>query len=55
MSPSAVELYMNGPHLATGRFEEAKPMLSAVVGVNVQGLPLDDGSLDGYDDEEKDL
>jgi hypothetical protein len=41
--------------LATGRFEEAKPMLSAVVGVNVQGLPLDDGSLDGYDEEEKDL
>ena len=28
-------------------------MLSAVVGVNVQGLPFDDGSLDGYDDEEK--
>jgi hypothetical protein len=48
--------YMSGlALLATGRFEEAKPMLSAVVGVNVQGLPLDDGSLDGYDDEEKDL
>ena len=31
--------------LATGRFDEAKPMLSAVVGVNVQGLPLDDGGL----------
>ena len=46
--------YMSGlALLATGRFEEAKPMLSAVVGVNVQGLPLD-GSLDGYD-EEKDL
>jgi len=44
--------YMSGlALLATGRFDEAKPMLSAVVGVNVQGLPLDDGSLDAYTDQ----
>ena len=43
--------YMSGlALLATGRFEEAKPMLSAVVGVNVEGLPLDDGGLSTYDD-----
>ena len=39
--------YMSGlALLATGRFEEAKPLLGAVVGVNVRGLPLVDGSLD---------
>ena len=39
--------YMSGlVLLATGKFDEAKPMLSAVVGVNVEGLPLDDGELD---------
>ena len=38
--------------LATGRFDEAKPMLSAVVGVNVKGLPLDDGGLTTYDDSD---
>lgn len=44
--------YMSGlALLATGRFDEAKPMLAAVVGVNVNGLPLDDGALDTYDDE----
>ena len=25
-----------------GKFEEAKPLLGAVLGVNVKGLPLDD-------------
>ena len=45
--------YMSGlALLATGRFEEAKPMLAAVVGVNVEGLPLDDGGLTTYDDDE---
>ena len=43
--------YMSGlALLATGRFDEAKPMLAAVVGVNVNGLPLDDGALDTYED-----
>jgi tetratricopeptide (TPR) repeat protein len=46
--------YMSGlALLATGRFEEAKPMLSAVVGVNVEGLPLDDGGLSTYDDADE--
>ena len=45
--------YMSGlALLATGKFDEAKPMLSAVVGVNVEGLPLDDGELDTYDNRE---
>ena len=45
--------YMSGlALLATGRFDEAKPMLSAVVGVNVEGLPLDDGGLTTYDAED---
>ena len=45
--------YMSGlALLATRKFDEAKPMLSAVVGVNVEGLPLDDGELDTYDNRE---
>jgi hypothetical protein len=45
--------YMSGlALLATGRFEEAKPMLAAVVGVNVEGLPLDDGGLTTYEEDE---
>ena len=45
--------YMSGlALLATGRFDEAKPMLAAVVGVNVEGLPLDDGALTTYENEE---
>ena len=36
--------------LATGRFDEAKPLLAAVVGVNVEGLPLDDGGLSTYEE-----
>ena len=44
--------YMSGlALLATGRFDEAKPMLAAVVGVNVEGLPLDDGALTTYESE----
>ena len=31
--------------LPTGKFDEAKPLLGAVVGVSVKGLPLTDGSL----------
>ncbi|MEC7800782.1 MAG: hypothetical protein VX609_05780 [Verrucomicrobiota bacterium] len=43
--------YMSGlALLATGRFEEAKPLLGAVVGVNVRGLPLVDGSLDNVEE-----
>ena len=46
--------YMSGlALLATGRFDEAKPMLAAVVGVNVEGLPLDDGALTTYESEEE--
>ena len=38
--------YMSGlALLATGKFDEAKPLLGAVVGVSVKGLPLTDGSL----------
>jgi hypothetical protein len=34
--------YMSGlALLASGKFNEAKPLLGAVVGVNVEGLPLD--------------
>ena len=51
------EDFQNSPGMATalhewtfllvlGKFDEAKPMLGAVVGVNVNGLPLDDGALD---------
>jgi hypothetical protein len=31
--------------LATGKFNEAKPLLAPVVGVSVQGLPLEDPNL----------
>ena len=35
--------YMSGLALTmVGRFEEAKPLLGAVLGVNVKGLPLED-------------
>ena len=40
--------------LATGKFNEAKPLLGALVGVNVTGLPVKDLSvIDGLDDEEE--
>jgi hypothetical protein len=38
--------YMSGlALLATGKFKEAKPLLGPVVGVSVQGLPLEDPNL----------
>ena len=38
--------YMSGlALLATGKFSEAKPLLGPVVGVSVQGLPLEDPNL----------
>jgi hypothetical protein len=36
--------------LASGKFEEAKPLLGAVVGVNIEGLPLG-GDPYGEEDE----
>ena len=42
--------YMSGlALLASGKFEEAKPLLGAVVGVNVEGLPVGGSA---YQDEE---
>ena len=42
--PSA--LYLSGIGLlASGKFEEAKPLLAPIVGVYVEGLPLADGTL----------
>lgn len=39
-------LYMSGLGLlATGKFDEAKPLLAPIIGVHVEGLPLSDGSL----------
>ena len=39
-------LYMSGlGFLASGKFEEAKPLLAPIVGVHVEGLPLSDGAL----------
>ena len=38
--------YMSGlALLATGNFDEAKPLLGAVVGVSLDGLPLDEAAL----------
>ena len=38
--------YMSGlALLATGNFNEAKPLLGAVVGVSIEGLPLDQEAL----------
>ena len=34
-APTAVELLMNGPHLATGRFEEGDPNLKAEISNNI--------------------
>ena len=37
--------YMSGlALLASGKFDEAKPLLGAVVGVNMEGMPLAEGS-----------
>ena len=42
--------YMSGlALLASGKFDEAKPLLGAVVGVNVEGLPIGGSS---YSEEE---
>jgi hypothetical protein len=42
--PSA--LYLSGIGLlASGKFNEAKPLLAPIVGVYVEGLPLADGTL----------
>jgi hypothetical protein len=42
--------YMSGlALLASGKFEDAKPLLGAVVGVNVEGLPVGGSA---YQDEE---
>ena len=39
-------LYLSGLGLlATGKFDEAKPLLAPIVGVHVEGLPLADGTL----------
>lgn len=39
-------LYMSGlGFLASGKFEEAKPLLAPIVGVHVEGLPLSGGAL----------
>ena len=39
--------YMSGlALLASGKFEEAKPLLGAVVGVNVEGLPVGGNTFD---------
>ena len=44
--------YMSGlALLASGKFEEAKPLLGAVVGVNVEGLAIG-GSIYSEDEEE---
>jgi hypothetical protein len=44
--------YMSGlALLASGKFEEAKPLLGAVVGVTVEGLPLG-GDVYAEDDED---
>ena len=43
--------YMSGLALRHRPFDEAKPLLAAVVGVNVEGLPLDDGGLSTYEDD----
>jgi len=52
MSPA--HYYSGLALLATGKFEEAKPLLGAVVGANVSGLPVRDPALDGLDPREDD-
>ena len=43
--------YMSGlALLASGKFDEAKPLLGAVVGVNMEGMPLAEGSLSSFDE-----
>ena len=48
LNPAAMATanYMSGlALLATGNFDHAKPLLGAVVGVSLDGLPLDDAAL----------
>jgi len=48
--PSA--LYLSGIGLlASGKFNEAKPLLAPIVGVYVEGLPLADGTLSGMSED----
>ncbi|MEC8866666.1 MAG: hypothetical protein VXX20_09260, partial [Verrucomicrobiota bacterium] len=36
--------------LASGKCDEAKPLLGAVVGVNMEGMPLAEGALSSFED-----
>ena len=47
--PSVIELFMNGPHLATGRFEVGDPTLSSETSNNVDiSFNFDNGEYFGY-------
>ena len=41
--------------LASGKFEEAKPLLAPIVGVYVEGLPLADGTLSNMKQEDDEV
>ena len=48
--------YMSGlALLASGRFEEAKPLLGAVVGVNMEGLPVGGSTFEDEDEAESEF
>jgi len=45
----ATASYMSGlALLATGNFDQAKPLLGSVVGVSIEGLPLDEAALNEF-------
>ncbi|MDA9266509.1 TonB-dependent receptor [Gammaproteobacteria bacterium] len=47
--PSIIELFMNGPHLATGRFEVGDPTLSSETSNNIDiSFNFDNGEYFGY-------
>ena len=47
--PSVIELFMNGPHMATGRFEVGDPTLSAETSNNFDiTFSFDNGDYYGY-------
>lgn len=47
--PSVIELFMNGPHLATGRFEVGDPTLSSETSNNIDiSFNFDNGDYFGY-------
>ena len=47
--PSVIELFMNGPHLATGRFEVGDPTLSSETSNNIDiSFKFDNGEYFGY-------